>query len=99
METFLHEPKSIVAPIGWALRKIIGQKRLEQPYPIESDEPKRYSDVAIIVVVRVTGRAICNPTQDTQQRQLIGGGFIVVENDMAEGRKRTSAIVGQSSST
>src|SRR6476646_5907952 len=95
-ETFLYKAKSIVTSIGWALRKIMGQERLEQTYPIESDEPKRYSDVAIIVLVRVTGRAICNPTQDAQQRQLIGRGFVVVEDDVPDERQRAGSVIRKS---
>ena len=82
-EAFLHEAKSVVTSIDWALGKIIGQERLEQAYPIESNKPQRYSDVTI-VVARVPGRAIGNPAQDAQQGQLVGRRFVVVKDDMPD---------------
>jgi hypothetical protein len=82
-EAFLDEAKSVVTSMDWALGKVIGQERLEQAYPIKSNEPQRYSNVTSIVA-RVPGRAIGNPAQDAQQGQLVGRRFVVVEDDMPD---------------
>lgn len=95
-EALLDEAELLVTPIGWVLREIIGQERLEEAYPIESDESQRYGDVTIIIVARVTGGAICNPAEDAQQSQLVGRRLVVIEDNMPDQRQRAGPVVRQS---
>ncbi len=49
--------------------------------------------MTVISIPHITCRTIRNPAQRAEQCQLIGGGLVVVEDDVSKQRKRTAAII------
>ena len=94
----LHESEPLEAPVVRTLGQLpaLGEQRLEEPDPIERDDSQRKDDVIGIVarsVFRRAGGSVRDPAQNSQERELVGGRLVVIQDDVTDQRQRTGAIV------
>jgi hypothetical protein len=83
-ETFPHKAKPFEPGVRRRLREARSEERLEEPDPVECDQPQRNGDFALVCASGEAGSPIGDPAQSAQQGELIRRRLRVVEDDMPE---------------
>ena len=93
MEGIFRETEVVVA-LG-VLGESFRDQLPESAHPEKRHEAKRKVDVVLALLANEPSCAVGNSKQHSQQGELVGGGLLVFEHNVAEQWKRPGAVVGE----